>query len=59
MRWDGIGRTGVVGVIMAATQQAPGAVIGLRADMDAAADEEMSSVPYASENAGHDSLLRP
>ena len=41
----GLGRTGVVGVIRG---RAPGATVGLRADMDALPIEEVSGQPYAS-----------
>ncbi|MDI3471501.1 MAG: Amidohydrolase family protein [Pseudolabrys sp.] len=43
----GIGRTGVVGVIRG-RKDAPGQVIGLRADMDALPIEEANDLPYKS-----------
>jgi amidohydrolase len=43
----GIGRTGVVGVIRG-RKNAPGQVIGLRADMDALPIEEANDLPYKS-----------
>src|SRR5687768_10020236 len=43
----GIGRTGVVGVIRG-RKDAPGEVIGLRADMDALPIEEATGLPYKS-----------
>jgi hippurate hydrolase len=46
-----IGRTGVVGVIHGATNTS-GAVIGLRADMDALPIHEQTNLPYASRHAG-------
>ncbi|MBU2982042.1 amidohydrolase [Lentibacter algarum] len=51
---EGIGRTGVVGVIKGNTDTA-GKVIGLRADMDALPMTEVTGLPYASktENAMH------
>jgi amidohydrolase len=48
---EGIGRTGVVGVIRGRTDTA-GRVIGLRADMDALPIHEATGVPYASKTAG-------
>jgi amidohydrolase len=48
---DGIGRTGVVGVIKGRTTQS-GRVIGLRADMDALPMQEKSDLPYASKVGG-------
>jgi amidohydrolase len=48
---EGIGRTGVVGVIRGRTDTA-GRVIGLRADMDALPIHEATGVPYASKMAG-------
>jgi amidohydrolase len=45
----GIGKTGVVGVVRG---NAPGAVIGLRADMDALPMDEMADVPYRSRRQG-------
>jgi amidohydrolase len=48
---EGIGRTGVVGVIRGRTDTA-GRVIGLRADMDALPIDEATGVPYASKTAG-------
>jgi hippurate hydrolase len=47
----GIGRTGVVGVIKG-RKDAPGQVIGLRADMDALPIEEANDLPYKSTVAG-------
>lgn len=47
----GIGRTGVVGVIMGKTDTS-GRVIGLRADMDALPIEEQTGVEYASKTPG-------
>ncbi len=44
---EGIGRTGVVGVIRG-RETGSGKVIGLRADMDALPIEEATGVPYAS-----------
>jgi len=44
---EGIGRTGVVGVIRGKSDSA-GRVVGLRADMDALPIEEQTGVPYAS-----------
>ena len=48
---EGIGRTGVVGVIKGKTDTA-GRVIGLRADMDALPIIEQTGVPYASKTKG-------
>ncbi|MDP3263345.1 MAG: M20 aminoacylase family protein [Tabrizicola sp.] len=48
---EGIGRTGVVGVILGKTDTA-GRVIGLRADMDALPIIEQTGVPYASRTHG-------
>ncbi|MEM6375332.1 MAG: amidohydrolase, partial [Pseudomonadota bacterium] len=48
---EGIGRTGVVGVI-AGRGQASGRVIGLRADMDALPIEEATGLDYASQTPG-------
>ena len=48
---EGIGRTGVVGVIKGKTQ-ASGKVIGLRADMDALPIHEQTGVEYASKTPG-------
>jgi amidohydrolase len=48
---EGIGRTGVVGVIKGRTDSA-GRVIGLRADMDALPIHEATGVPYASKVPG-------
>ncbi len=48
---EGIGRTGVVGVIHGKTDTA-GKVIGLRADMDALPIIEQTGVPYASKTHG-------
>ncbi|WP_431299697.1 M20 aminoacylase family protein [Tabrizicola sp. BL-A-41-H6] len=48
---EGIGRTGVVGVINGKTDTA-GKVIGLRADMDALPIIEQTGVPYASKTHG-------
>ena len=47
----GIGQTGVVGVIRGRNGQS-GAVVGLRADMDALPILEMTGVPYASKTPG-------
>jgi amidohydrolase len=44
---EGIGRTGVVGVIKGRSDSA-GRVVGLRADMDALPLEEITGLPYAS-----------
>ena len=44
---EGIGRTGVVGVIRGKTDTA-GRVVGLRADMDALPIKEQTGLPYAS-----------
>ncbi|MEW9919125.1 M20 aminoacylase family protein [Marimonas sp. MJW-29] len=48
---EGIGRTGVVGVIKGKSQ-ASGKVIGLRADMDALPIHEQTGVEYASKTPG-------
>lgn len=48
---EGIGRTGVVGVIHGRSDSA-GKVIGLRADMDALPIEEKTGLPYASKISG-------
>jgi len=48
---EGIGRTGVVGVIHGNTVSS-GRVIGLRADMDALPMTEATGLPYASQNPG-------
>ncbi|MBD3765640.1 MAG: amidohydrolase [Rhodobacterales bacterium] len=48
---EGIGRTGVVGVIRGRTT-ASGRVVGLRADMDALPITEQTGVPYASRTPG-------
>jgi hippurate hydrolase len=48
---EGIGRTGVVGVIRGKTNQS-GRVIGLRADMDALPIREQTGLPYASKTPG-------
>lgn len=48
---EGVGRTGVVGVIRGRTNRS-GRVIGLRADMDALPIEEATGLPYASEVPG-------
>ncbi len=48
---EGIGRTGVVGVIHGKTDTA-GRVVGLRADMDALPIIEQTGVPYASKTHG-------
>ena len=48
---EGIGRTGVVGVIRGKTDTA-GRVVGLRADMDALPIIEQTGVPYASKTPG-------
>ena len=48
---EGIGRTGVVGVIHG-KQGEKGGVIGLRADMDALPMQEHSGKPWASQNPG-------
>jgi hippurate hydrolase len=48
---EGIGRTGVVGVIKGKTDTT-GRVIGLRADMDALPIIEQTGVPYASKTPG-------
>lgn len=48
---EGIGRTGVVGVIRGKTDRA-GRVVGLRADMDALPILEATGLPYASKTPG-------
>lgn len=48
---EGIGKTGVVGVIKGKTDS-KGRVIGLRADMDALPIHEQTGVPYASKTPG-------
>jgi amidohydrolase len=48
---EGIGRSGVVGVIKGKTDTA-GRVVGLRADMDALPIHEATGVPYASRTPG-------
>jgi len=48
---EGIGRTGVVGVIKGKTT-ASGKIIGLRADMDALPIDEITGVEYASQTPG-------
>ena len=48
---EGIGRTGVVGVIKGKTDKA-GRVVGLRADMDALPIKEATGLPYASKTPG-------
>ena len=48
---EGIGRTGVVGVIRGKTDSA-GKVVGLRADMDALPMTEATGLDYASKNEG-------
>lgn len=48
---EGIGRTGVVGVIKGKTDTT-GRVVGLRADMDALPIIEQTGVPYASKTPG-------
>ncbi|MFT4151425.1 MAG: M20 aminoacylase family protein [Paracoccaceae bacterium] len=48
---EGVGRTGVVGVIRGKTDTA-GRVIGLRADMDALPIVEQTGLPYASKTPG-------
>ncbi|SDI14779.1 M20 aminoacylase family protein [Lutimaribacter saemankumensis] len=48
---EGIGRTGVVGVIHG-RKTASGKVIGLRADMDALPMDEITNLPYASKTPG-------
>ena len=48
---EGIGRTGVIGVIRGKTDS-QGRVIGLRADMDALPIHEQTGVPYASRTPG-------
>lgn len=48
---EGIGRTGVVGVIRGKTDSA-GRVVGLRADMDALPITEQTGAPYASKTPG-------
>jgi len=48
---EGIGRTGVVGVIRGKSTQS-GRVVGLRADMDALPIHEATGVDYASKEAG-------
>lgn len=46
---EGIGRTGVVGVIKG---RGPGKTVGLRADMDALPITERTDAPYVSQNVG-------
>jgi hippurate hydrolase len=48
---EGIGRTGVVGIIKGKTDS-KGRVIGLRADMDALPIKEATGLPYASKTPG-------
>ncbi|MCM2560836.1 M20 family metallopeptidase [Lutimaribacter sp. EGI FJ00015] len=48
---EGIGRTGVVGVIHGKSTRS-GKVIGLRADMDALPMDEITGLPYTSETPG-------
>lgn len=48
---EGIGRTGVVGIIKGNTDT-KGKVVGLRADMDALPMPDMSGAPYASKTPG-------
>ncbi|WP_375690501.1 M20 aminoacylase family protein [Pseudooceanicola sp. LIPI14-2-Ac024] len=48
---EGIGRTGVVGIIKGSTDT-KGKVVGLRADMDALPMPDMSGKPYASKTPG-------
>src|SRR5579872_1835720 len=49
---EGIGKTGVVGVIVGDDGAGTGKAIGLRADMDALPIQETSGAPHASINAG-------
>ncbi|MGQ7844241.1 M20 aminoacylase family protein [Granulosicoccus sp. 3-233] len=49
---EGVGRTGVVGIIKGRSQ-ASGKIIGLRADMDALPIVEDSGAPWSSETPGH------
>ncbi|HEV2271939.1 MAG TPA: M20 aminoacylase family protein [Steroidobacteraceae bacterium] len=49
---EGIGKTGVVGVIEGGSGAGGGRAIGLRADMDALPIQETSGAPHASVNAG-------
>ena len=53
----GVGKTGVVGLIKGRRQDS-GAVVGLRADMDALPILEATGVPYASEIRGQNARLR-
>lgn len=49
---EGIGKTGLVGVIDGGSGSGGGKAIGLRADMDALPIQETSGAPHASVNAG-------
>jgi len=48
---EGVGKTGVVGIIKGSSDSS-GRAVGLRADMDALPIEEMTGLPYASKTPG-------